>query len=184
MVFILLLIIMKQRYLLWMILCFPFLLTWCFDILDWDWMVNEVNEETQIENVEEETVKEEPIIEETQKPVKTELTLEDFDYINANLMPKSYHYKITNHITDEFITEWDYEYSEDAHTVLEPPHLANKEIVSSELYENVIYITTIKYTLDDWQKMEVTYYNDANTLKYLSALYHEWQRSTNYEFNY
>ncbi len=32
---------MKQRYLLWMILCFPFLLTWCFDILDWDWMVNE-----------------------------------------------------------------------------------------------------------------------------------------------
>ena len=32
---------MKQRYLLWIILCAPFLLTWCFEILDWDKKVEE-----------------------------------------------------------------------------------------------------------------------------------------------
>jgi len=32
---------MKQRYLLWIILCVPFLLTGCFDMLDWDSKVNE-----------------------------------------------------------------------------------------------------------------------------------------------
>lgn len=29
---------MKQRYLLSLVLCFPFLLTWCFNILDWNWI--------------------------------------------------------------------------------------------------------------------------------------------------
>ena len=32
---------MKQRYLLWIILCAPFLLTWCFDILNWNWKTQE-----------------------------------------------------------------------------------------------------------------------------------------------
>lgn len=42
---------MKQRYLLWLILCAPFLLTWCFDILDWEWMVNEGKEYPVAEQV-------------------------------------------------------------------------------------------------------------------------------------
>ena len=161
---------MKKIWLLATLLISSLLVTGCDTaVLDWnkcnDWACNEVVNNTPIEK-------------------KSSLTLEDFDYINQNLMPKSYHYKITNNMTKEFITEWDYEYSEDSHSVLEPPHVVNKEIIASELYDDVIYMTTIKYTLDDWQNMEVTYYNDVDSLRYISALSFEWQRTTNYEFNY
>ena len=173
---------MKKIWLLTTLLIGSLIFTGCdTTILDWDkckdWACNEVNNEV-MEEVNNE------ISNETTIEKKTSLALEDFDYINQNLMPKSYHYEITNNVTNELISEWDYEYSEDAHTVLEPPHVVNKEITNSELYEDVIYMTTIKYTAEDWQNMNVTYYNNADNLKYISALYIEWQRSTNYEFNY
>lgn len=173
---------MKKIWLLTTLLIGSLIFTWCNTaVLDWDkckdWACNEVNNEV-IEEVNNE------VSNNTSKEKKSSLTLEDFDYINQNLMPKSYHYIITNHVTNEEIKQWDYEYSEDDHSVLEPPYVVNKEITNSELYEDVIYMTTIKYTLDDWQNMEVTYYNDVDSLRYISALSFEWQRTTNYEFNY
>lgn len=173
---------MKNLWLLTTLLIGSLLLTGCnTTVIDWDnckdWTCNEVNNEV-VDEVNNE------VSNDTSKEKKTELTLEDFDYINQNLMPKSYHYELTNHVTDRFISEWNYEYKEDDHSVLEPPYVVKKEVTESKLYENVVLETTIKYTFEDWSYLEVTYFNDPYTLKYISAISFQGQTTSNYTFNY
>lgn len=166
--------IMKQRYLLWIILCAPFILTWCFDIMDWDWMENNVEKPVQIEEVKEDN---------NQQELKQSLTLEDFEYLNENLVPKSYHYKNEVIRTKEIRSEWDYEFK-DWDKVLIPSRTVKTEIISSELFDDILIETQVKFTLDDGQEMIVHYFNDPIDLKFFSAYVIQGQINTQYDFNY
>ena len=136
-----------------------------WECVEWDIMKNTITDEFVIED--------------------NLLTEEDIESFEENNFPKGYTYTIYNSESEE-TTTWSYEYPEDlSHTLLLPIHatMANREIISSWIEDDMIYTLT-NVTLQDDTVVSVLYINDPESKNFVAANVENWNETTNYQFIY
>ena len=114
---------------------------------------------------------------------KTHLTFKDIDYLNENLKPKWYHYESVDDKTHEVIKEWDDVFLE-FDRVIAPLEYESMEIAYSELSGDSMIETHVNYHFVDWSVYRVDYFNDRESLKYISAIGYYDNTTTTFTFNY
>ena len=115
---------------------------------------------------ENEVVNEDTSVEDEGK--KTHLTFKDIDYLNNNLKPKWYHFESVDDKTHEVVKEWDDVFLE-FDRVIAPLEYESMEITYSELSGDSMIETHVNYHFVDWSVYRVDYFNDRESLKYISA---------------
>ena len=133
------------------------------------------------ENVEE-VVEETGAVEETN--LKTSLDLGELIGLIENHFPKSYEYSQFN-ISDNLIgEEWKHIYNKsDLGYIIPEYHMAEREVVSSGIEDDMIY-TSVKATTDDWKQIDVLFIVNPETLDFVAANVADGDLVTNYQFSY
>ena len=114
--------------------------------------------------------------------VKTSLTVEDLEHIEETLPPLSYTYETWDSEAQAIVNSGSYEVAEGEKPVFMIPEyatMANREVTSSGIEDDMIYTIT-KLTLQDDTQLDVLYVNEPDTLLCRAISIQNWSKSTLY----